>query len=99
MLKEQYNVWLHICSDKGESIEDNAKITFVCNESDYGNGYHMGIESKLEAFGFGGYDLRYRHDFNRENKISFIAGFYENRFDGKDGAWKLLGIRINEAEF
>jgi DNA topoisomerase IA len=66
--------------------------------NDYGNGYGMYIKMKTEPFGGQGYDIRYDKEFHENDPISYIVKFFLRRYDGKDGAWKLLGIEVNEAE-
>lgn len=75
-----------------------AEIDFCKSDGDYGNGYHMGIDSSLEAFGFQGYDIRYDKDFCEDKKIQYIVKFYEDRFNGMNGSSKLIGIHVDEEE-
>ena len=75
------------------------KVSFSYDPDDYGNGYYMGVEGENEPWGCGCYDIRYDGKFNPKKKISYIAKFFENRYDGENGAWTLLGIKIAEADF
>ena len=93
----QFTAKVFLKSDEGESREYDAKIDFVRDPKQYGNGYTMGVESKLEPFGRQGYDIRYDRDFNSEYPIEYIVAFFSRRFNGKNGAWKLTGIHVNEA--
>lgn len=95
----QFNVRFDINNGKGRTISYSAEIEFSVDPEDYGNGYYMGIRSDNEAFGFSAYDIRYDKDFNPAKKIPYIVNFYADRYDGKDGAWTLIGIRVHEAEF
>ena len=94
----QYNVWFGIVDDGGNTASFDAKVEFYRFDEDYGNGYYMGIESPCEPFGKQGYDLRYNLSFSPNQKIPFIVQFFADRYDGKDGAWKLTGIRVFEKE-
>ena len=58
----------------------------------------MGIKSPAEPYGRQGYDIRYDRTFSAEHIISWLAQYFENRYDGEDGRWKLLGICIHEPE-
>ena len=105
MEKEVYKVTYHITGpdyskdDRPMSSEVyDAVVVFSCNPKQYGNGYSMGIKSKAEPFGIQGYDIRYDTDFNKLPRIVWLAQFYANRYDGKDGRWELLGIRIHVAD-
>lgn len=95
---KKFNVVLFIANDNGESAKYNASIEFSHNPDDYGNGCHMGVRSNTEPFGFQAYDIRYNADFSKENPIPFIVQFYSDRFNGRNGAWTLTGITIQEAE-
>ena len=95
----QYNAKIYLNDGNGRTEVYNAKIEFVHDPNQYGNGYSMGIESKLEPFYRQGYDIRYDRDFNKDYPIEYIVTFYSRRFNGKNGAWKLIGIRVHEAEF
>lgn len=95
----QYNVWFGINDGNGTAKSFDAKVEFFRFDEDYGNGYYMGVESPCEPFGKQGYDLRYNRDFHSNQKILFIVRFFAERYDGNDGAWKLTGIRVHEAEF
>ena len=81
------------------SLEFKVKVSFSCDPDDYGNGYYMAIEGENEPWGCGCYDIRYDGSFNRNKKISYIAKFFESRYDGQNGAWTLLAIKIAEADF
>ena len=102
---EQYKVSYHIAGRKYNDPEGamttlifSVKVSFHYNPDDYGNGYYMNIEGENEPFGNSYIDIRYDRDFHRAKKISYIASYFENRYDGKNGAWKLLGINIHEDE-
>ena len=99
---ERYKVWAHVVKN-GKSLEIEANIEFCYDPEDYGNGYYMHVESKEEPFGGQLYDIRYDKDFNPDYLMEYIMAFYSRRFDGKptkyDVKWKLIGIRIHEAEF
>lgn len=102
-MTNQYNVTYNISGRDYNSTDNKlawetvvAKVTFSHDPDTYGNGYHMGIKSKVEQFGFQGYDLRYDRTFSPERIISWLAKYFENRYDGKDGRWKLFGISIEE---
>lgn len=98
-MNEMYNVTYHIAkAGTGESMTVKATVEFACNPEDYGNGYYMGIRSKNEPFGFSSYDIRYDTGFDRNQKITYIARFFDHRYTGNNGSWKLIGIRIWEAE-
>ena len=78
--------------------EYEGSVEFYRHPNDYGNGYGMYIKMKTEPFGGQGYDIRYDKEFHENDPISYIVKFFLRRYDGKDGAWKLLGIEVNEAE-
>lgn len=81
------------------SLQFKVKVSFSCDPDDYGNGYYMGIEGENEPWGFGSYDIRYDGSFNPKKKISYIAKFFESKYNGQNGAWTLLGIKIAAADF
>lgn len=91
----KYKAIVKIIKDD-EVYEFDAMIDFRHNPDDYGNGYHMGIRSKEESFGYDGYDIRYDKDFDPENIITYIVAFYAKRFSGKRDSWKLVGISVDE---
>ena len=100
----KYNVTFHIKGHDYNTGRDDgdltfeAKIDFRCNPEDYGNGYYMGVKSKAEPFGFSSYDIRYDGRFREDDKIGYIVQHYCGKYDGKDGAWKLVGISVEEVE-
>lgn len=94
----KYNVTLYLNDGKGTTGIYKAKVSFSYNPATYGNGYYMGIESVLEPFGIGSYDIRYDNAFHIGHEIPYIVQFYSNTYTGKNGSWKLIGIRVHEAE-
>ena len=99
MSKEaKYNVTVWVNDGKGCTETLKGTIEFDCDPDQYGNGYGMGIRGLGEAFGFQGYDIRYDKNFRSDDMIGYIVRFYTNRYTGKDGWWKLVGIRVFEAE-
>lgn len=90
-----YNITYHICSEYGDSKTLKGKVSFHYTPNDYGNGYYMAVSSDMFTYG---YDIRYDKDFSKDHIISYIVRFYENEYNGKNGAWKLVGIGIHEAE-
>lgn len=79
-----------------KTLEYTGTIEFWHDPDTYGNGYYMGITSKLESFGSQSYDIRYDRRFNHYAPIPYIVQFFCDKYDGKDGAWKLNGITVNE---
>ena len=98
-MADQFNVTYMVNNGDGESETIHAQVSFSHNPDTYGNGYYMNIKSREEPFGRQGYDIRYDTEFTPEDKLLYIAKFYAARYDGKDGRWKLIGLRIHEAEF
>lgn len=94
----KYNTTYHINDGNGKTQEVKGTVEFAKKENDYGNGYHMCVKSPVEPFGFTVYDIRYDTDFSPAEAISYIVSFFDRRFDGEDGAWKLLGIRVHEMD-
>lgn len=83
--------------DKTEmTVEETVEIKFSYDDEDYGNGYYMAEKGKSVPFGTGYYDIRYDTDFNPDEKMTYIVSCYQNRYSGKDGKWKLLGISVEE---
>lgn len=95
--KRRFNVTYTLNDGDGTTETFKATVGFSGSADDYGNGYYMGIKSKAEPFGLQGYDIRYDTTFSIDRAISYIADFYERRYNGKNGAWSLKGIRIFEA--
>ena len=96
--KRTFNVTYSINNGKGTTKTFKSKVSFDRGGFDYGNGYYMGIEGESEPFGMSGYDIRYDSSFNINRAISYIADFYDRRYNGENGAWTLIGIRIFETD-
>ena len=94
----KFHVEITITNRDGKVLTESAEIEFYNHPNDYGNGYGMAVESKLEPFGEQGYDIRYDKDFNKNYPIEYIASFYDRRYNAKDGAWKLLAISIRKTD-
>lgn len=94
-----FNVTYHVGNNDGQSATFKGRIGFSRDPNTYGNGYSMYVESPAEAFGGQAYDIRYDKRFNKNRLKSYVTAFMEDRYDGKDGRWKLIGIRVWEAEF
>ena len=95
----QYNVRLWITGMRNGSMVakvSDRKVEFSRTIGDYGNETHMG---ELSEVGFTGYDIRYDMDYDPDNEIVYLVRFYADRYNGKDRAWKLTGIKVHEAEF
>lgn len=97
-METKYNVTLYLNDGKGKTEVLKATVDFEHNPETYGNGFYMGIKAPFEAFGYQGYDIRYDREFDKEYPIPYIVRFFCNRFTGKNGSWKLIGIRVHEAE-
>lgn len=97
-METRYNVNYTINSGDGRTMSFKVIVEFAHVENTYGNGYHMCIEGESEPFGFTSYDIRYDSSFDIEDAIPYIAQVFSNRYTGKDGSWKLIGIRVHEAE-
>lgn len=97
-MNEMFNVTLHVNDGEGTTEIIKATVEFSYNPDTYGNGYCMGVTSKAEPFGVQGYDIRYDKDFHKDAMIPYIVSFYANKYSGKNGSWKLIGIRVHEAE-
>ena len=97
-MENQFKVTYHIGNDEGKSMVFNSVVEFSHDPDTYGNGWYMGIEGKDESFGFGTYDIRYDTNFRRDQMLLYIAQFYAYRYTGKNGSYKLMGIKISESE-
>lgn len=93
----QYNAKINLSNGDGAIKEYDAKIEFICDPNQYGNGYTMVISSAMEPWGEQGYDIRYDKGFSKNYPIEYIVSFYSRRFNGENGAWKLTGISVCEA--
>lgn len=99
-MKEQYTLTYYVTKEgEGKTEIIKGKIEFSCDPEDYGNGYTMYIETPAEQFGGQAYDIRYDTTFLETPRIAWIVNYFCNRYDGKDRRWKLIGIRVHEAEF
>ena len=104
-MSNQYSVTFQITGKDYNTGEENsklvvdAKVEFYHHPNDYGNGYGMLIKSSVEPFGYQGYDIRYDTEFRESEMLSYIVRFFSNRYNGKNGAWKLIGITVLETEF
>ena len=97
-----FSAEIHIGKQSGNmarSVVLKHRISFSYDPDTYGNGFYMYVEGKDQPFGGQGYDIRYDTDFDSDYPMGFILSFYANRYDGKNGAWKLTGIRVHEADF
>lgn len=94
----KYNVTYHLNDGEGKTEIFKSVVTFYKHPTQYGNGYGMHIKSNAEPFGASIIDIRYDKDFNPESPIPYIVQFYANRYTGKNESWKLIGIRVHEAE-
>jgi len=98
-MKEQFNVTLYLNDGNGKSVSYKGTAEFGKKEGDYGNGYWMFISMETEPFGGQAYDIRYDTDFRSDRMIAYLTTFFSSRFTGENGSWKMIGIRIHEAEF
>lgn len=97
-MEEMFKVTIMVNDGKGKSEAMKGTVSFVQNPNDYGNGYHMNVKMPDEPWGTQGYDIRYDDDFSEDDMISYIVRFYAQKYSGKKSAWKLIGIRVHEAE-
>lgn len=65
---------------------------FTHNEDDYGNGHWVMIKGKEGFENF--YDLRYDKDFHANRKISWLADWADNYWNGENGAYRIKSIAI-----
>ena len=93
----RYNVTIYVNDGNGKTEIAKGAVEFQKKPGDYGNGYHMGVEGLDEPFHMGCYDIRYDKTFRADNALAYIVQFFSDKYCG-DGAWKLVGIRVHEAE-
>lgn len=72
----------------------NLTAEFSSNPDDYGNGYYVGINGE-KGFGFL-YDLRYNHDFNKEEKEVWLTRWAHHYWNGKNGAYEVKSLTIEK---
>lgn len=96
--ESKYNVTVFVNDGNGTTETLKGTVEFSCDPDQYGNGYSMGIRGLGEPFWGQGYDIRYDTEFDPANEIGYIVRFYTNRYTGKNGWWKLIGIRVFEAD-
>ncbi len=92
---KKYNVTYHINNGEGKTAIIKAKVEFVTNPDDYGNGTYMAIEGSEESFGESYYDIRYDMSYTPGMEIPYIVSYYAERYSK---TWKLIGIRVHEAD-
>ena len=98
-MNEQFNITLYLNDGDGKAETFKGTAEFAKKKDDYGNGYHMFIKMATEPWGGQSYDIRYDTDFHSNRMIEYLTGFFSNRFTGENGSWKMVGIRVHEAEF
>lgn len=69
---------------------------FEHNENDYGNGYWLVIKGK--GFGQQLFDLRYDRSFKKRHPEKWLEKWAKNYWSGKDGAWIIDSLKIEEVE-
>lgn len=85
-------------SGDGQTETYTGQVTFTEVPEQYGNRTYMNIKSNMIDWPRGeNYDLRYDTDYDPQYPMEYITMFYSRRFSGKDGAWKLTGISIEQA--
>ena len=93
----KFNITFTISGD-GQTKAHTGQIKFGEVPGQYGNKTYMVIKSDWCNLPAGEqYDLRYDTDYDPQYPMEYITMFYSRRFSGKDGAWKLTGISIEQA--
>lgn len=95
---KKYNVAYSLANDEGRIETVKGTVEFSHDPTTYGNGYYMYIETPAEPFGGQAYDIRYDKDFNKHKIVTYFTDFLESRYNGQNGAWRFIGLRIIEAE-
>ena len=70
---------------------------FHHDEKQYGNGYYLDIENESGSFS-NYYDLRYDMDFNPNDKIGYLTRWANSYWSGKNGAYKVDELIINNID-
>lgn len=93
-MKERYIVELILENPKDITKQVEAILTFdfSCNETDYGNGYHVSIKSYTEINRI--IDLRYDRNFHPTNKVPWIVKWLYDTWSGKKGSWSIKEFTI-----
>jgi len=97
-----FSATIHIAKQSGDTAKAltfENRISFSYDPDTYGNGFYMYVKGKNEPFGGQAYDIRYDKEFRHDFPIAYILSFYASRYNGKNGAWKMTGIRVHEADF
>lgn len=69
----------------------------IQREGTYGNGYYLYLQDNTNTID-DCYDLRYDAGFDPGRTELVIAETLYDRWSGKNGAWKVCSLRIEEAE-
>lgn len=98
MMDQKFNLTYSVNDGKGKTETFKGTAEFSYNPDTYGNGYSMYISTSAEPFGGQAYDIRYDKRFHKNSMIAYLAEYFSDRYDGENGAWKLIGLRLYEAE-
>lgn len=78
----------------GKVVIFDLDVEFHHTPNDYGNGYHVAITGDRWNDVF--YDIRYDKDFHRDFPELWLADWAYHYWTGKDGAYKLARMTIEE---
>lgn len=86
-------------TEKGMSSQVflNLIAVFHHDKKQYGNGYYLRIENESGSFS-NYYDLRYDTDFKPSDKIGYLIQWANNYWSGKNGAYKIDKLIINNID-
>lgn len=87
-MANKYNLIATIEEPNGFEIRTvEADCYFITDDDDYGNGTYLNIGDTY-------YDIRYDTTYSPERQVSYLAHWADNQWTGEKGAYKLIGLQI-----
>lgn len=87
-MTNRYNLIATIEEPNGAEIRTaELDCYFITEDDDYGNGTYLNI-------GHACYDIRYDTTYSPDRQVSYLAQWADNQWTGERGAYKLIGLQI-----
>lgn len=93
MKTRQYTMSVTIKSEDGEvKIFDFPDVWFSTDDEGYGNRTYLRVDN------YKYYDIRYDTSYSSNQEIAYLSQWASNYWSGENGAWKLVGIKIERKD-
>ena len=87
-----------VCEQDGDVVIQGYDVEFFYNPNQYGNGTYMSCKNHKRGYADYYMDIRYDHDYHKDQQVQYIVDWVMNTWSGKNGSYRATEISVKEVE-